>query len=742
MSGTSRFYVAFVLVGTLLLFCLPAAAQWQQINGDGFGVRCDITTDLVEFNGYLFASTRIPGRLFRLGDLSEESWFHWTEIDLPIPEIVPGAEADPSSVAIWALAVFTPEGDRFPWLFAAIEWGNLSFVIRAQTTASWSLASEVWDCGADGTAVEMTVFDGRLYVSVGDLRGSDPDKMRLHRTANGRDWETVPPGEIALGPGDHWIEDLEVYDGHLYAGASGHNESAPGDHIVEVWRSPDGMEWSRIGELYSLSVSEVESMEVFDGHLYVGTKNHYGILEETVVPELWRFDGREWEQINTAGQFMRNSLHVDALYAHHGALYAGIGGGPGGVATYGRVYRSVDGEAWEQVTPEGIYDHPENTYMASAILGIGEYVYVSTAGREEGTDGSQVWRMATLRSDAGPCLAQHDGEPYLIHVLPRPEENLWEAVLRDGEDDLAVLGAVHDENVARTWAFSDRQPVAYGYSFMGLLVGSQHLQLVYADPDDSIQQMRKTYAGGTNWTWDTPEAVADAVTTRAPGATAHNWIGPSGPQLTVAYTDSATGRIHYRVKQGTRWSAEYTLPEGARTSNGPEIVSFDDTLYVFYRGYGSDDWLYVARKVVNTPSNTEWEIARLPRAFTRRSETDRAVAAVAYEGALIVAYVGHNNDSIWLRRSPDGVNWDRLGYVRGPVTENNPDLTVSGGDLYLAFRPTGDPEICFGTLEVDPENDHDTPGHVWRSLRPMRCCPGCILTIMDVIIPLIPLPED
>ena len=730
---------AFVVL--LLLSGFSASAQWQQINEDGFGVPCDTTTELVAFNDNLYAGTRFPGRLFRLGDLSEESWFHWTEIDLPAEEYISDPLRPTETTTVSSMAVFTPSGGGFPWLYVAVTWGDESFLLRSQNTVVWSLGSEVWDCGEDGEALELAVFEGRLYVAVGDTRGSDVEKMRIHRTADGTDWVTVPPEAFDFGPGDHWIEDLEVFGEYLYAGASGHNESAPGDHVVEVWRSRDGMDWSRIGELTSPTVSEVESMEAFGGYLYVGTKNHYGIEEETTVPELWRFDGREWEKIETAGRFRQNALHVDSLRGHDGVLYAGIGGGPGAEHAYGRIYRSVDGETWEQITPAGISGHPENSYLLGAILGIGEYVYIATGGGEAGTGGTQVWRMATLRSNVGPCLARHDGEPYLLHRLPYPNENIWETVLR--EDELVVLGAVHDQNAARSWAFTGRQPVAYGYDHTGLLLRNRYLQLVYRGHNNSrIWYTRKSCLDGRNWYWETPASVPDSRTDRAPGATAHDWSGPAGPQLTVAYTDAETGRIHFRVKEGTHWSSEYTLPEAARTSNGPEIVSFRDSLYAFYRGHGDDDWLYVARKASNRASDARWEISQLPRAFTRPSETDRAVSAVVYDGALVVAYVGHNNDYIWLRRSTDGVHWDRLGYVRGPVSDHNPDLAVVGETLYLAFKPTGDSEVCFGTLELDAENEHDTPGHVWRSLRPMRCCPNCIMTILDVVIPLRPPSDD
>lgn len=54
----------------------------------------------------------------------------------------------------------------------------------------------------------------------------------------------------------------------------------------------------------------------------------------------------------------------------------------------------------------------------------------------------------------------------------------------------------------------------------------------------------------------------------------------------------------------------------------------------------------------------------------------------------------------------------------------------------------GDEEICFGTLELDRENNHDTSGHVWQTLRLRLCCPGCSLTIPDFFVPVIPPSDD
>ncbi|MFC2095421.1 hypothetical protein ACFLSW_03165 [Candidatus Bipolaricaulota bacterium] len=726
--------VVIALAYVLVLCGFAALAQWQQINDDGFGYGANTTASLALFNNVLYAGTENTGGLFRLGNPTDPTTFWWFEVDLPIAD-VPDIPMPFVIGSIPSMAVFSAPSGGWPWLYVAVNLqedvpggAQSSFVMRSMNGLTWELASDVWRFSTHGEIHAMAVFDGWLYVTLGDTQRQHPEFLRVMRT-DGREWqEAVPSGSLTLGPGDYYFGDLEVFDGYLYAGTSGLNESEDPTRTAEVWRSRNGTVWTKIGDLSSPTMAEVKSMEVFDGNLYVGTKNH-AVPEERTGPELWRYDGDEWTNLSAERrQFVREAVHLGALYAYRDVLYAATGG-----AVYTRVYRSLDGESWEQITPAGIREHPDDdNYLTGAMAGIGEYLFLGT-GYNQGA-GTEVWRLAALRSDVGPSLAQHDGAAFFLHRIPGPTENISEAVFQDGA--LTSLGSIYDEDVARSWALTSKQPVAYGYDFMGLMIGARYLQLVYRGHDnDSIWHTRKT-SDGMNWHWETPEVVEGAHTDRAPGATAHNWAGVSGPRLTVAYTDPDTGRIHFRKKEGSSWSSEYTLPDEARSSNGPEIITFDESLYVFYRGFGDDDWLYVGRKESNRASDTRWEISRLARAFTRRSTTDRAVSAVFYDGALVVAYVGHNNDYIWLRRSTDGVNWDRLGYVRGPVTNHNPDLTVVDGTLYLAFTPTGDEEICFGTLELDTENEHDTAGHIWRSLRPMHCCPGCILTILDVIMPI------
>jgi len=654
-------------------------------------------------------------------------------VDLPLGAI-PGISGEFDVASILAMAVYETATPRWPWLYVGLNGrdagSDKSIVLRTTTGFSWEPTGGIWEFAIYGEIVEMEVFAGRLYVSLGDTRTRDRTPMTLVRT-DASTWETVPTAGLDLGTSDYCFGVLEVYGDALYAGTFGMNEVLGSDNAAEVWWSEDGWIWRKSADLASPTTAEIKSMATFRGRLYVGTKNHAEPGEERTGPELWRFDGLRWELVATGAVFEREALHLDRLFVHHDALYAGTGGGPLG-ADYARLYRSTDGETWDQITPAGISEHSErDNYMVGALAGAGEYVFLASGLNDAG--GTEVWRFAALRTDIGPALAGHDGAPYLRYRIPYPDQHISEAVI--GENGPEVLGPVHDEDAARSWGLTSKQPVAYGYDHCGLALCNRYLQLVYTGHEDGIVHVTEKRSPGRGWFWGTPEVIPDAFTERAPGATAHDWAGPTGPQLTVAYTEPGTGRILIRVRQGDEWSAAHALPDRVRTSNGPEIISFRDHLYVFYRGWGEyEHEIYVARKTSSRLSDPHWEISGLPWAFTRASTGDRAVAAVIHEGELIVVYVGHNNDHLWLRRSSDGEDWERVGYIPGITSRRNPDLAVVGGELYLAFKPVGDQEVCVGTLDVQG-NEHDTPGHIWRSVRPLHCWPGCFLTIVDVIIP-------
>lgn len=319
------------------------------------------------------------------------------------------------------------------------------------------------------------------------------------------------------------------------------------------------------------------------------------------------------------------------------------------------------------------------------------------------------------KTNIGPALAVLDGKLYLF-FKGHNNDHIWHAVLRSRA--WKGLGRVNDQNPPHmeqrpdstvSWAFSSHEPAAFGSHVPRL--ARKWNYLVFKGHNNNlvwytIQKWHTTYGGTVYYKWQDPRPFPDAHILSSPSAVEHTWGNAS--YLTVAFRGT-DNRIYFIKGEGGRPVA---LPKEARTSEGPVIVSYNNHIYIFYKGLEDDTRIHVAHAHRNTPSFMDWRISTLPRAFTREKP-----AVVNYQGNLVVAYTGHNNHYIWLRRSSDGEHWDRLGYIRNVATEQSPALVASGDSLYLSFRPLGDNEICVGTLQIEGSSKHDSPGHTWSSIR-------------------------
>jgi hypothetical protein len=121
---------------------------------------------------------------------------------------------------------------------------------------------------------------------------------------------------------------------------------------------------------------------------------------------------------------------------------------------------------------------------------------------------------------------------------------------------------------------------------------------------------------------------------------------------------------------------------------------------------------------------------RLPNANTRWAPLQRPVTTLVHDNKLIVGFVGHNNDHVFLVQTRNGEDWESLGFVPHVRTRFTPSLAANDGTVYLAFKeysesetaqPTHE-ETCVGTLDIQGRN-----AHVWTSIR--RDKPGLLCTV-------------
>ena len=98
----------------------------------------------------------------------------------------------------------------------------------------------------DRFAYPFEVFNGKLYVSV----RNDIDGTGLWRTSDGQNWEQANIDGMApdMYQRDRdMIRQLKFYHGYLYAIVR-NDTLGVGNWWIEVWRSPNGTDWTQVGE--------------------------------------------------------------------------------------------------------------------------------------------------------------------------------------------------------------------------------------------------------------------------------------------------------------------------------------------------------------------------------------------------------------------------------------------------------------------------------------------------------------
>jgi len=352
----------------------------------------------------------------------------------------------------------------------------------------------------------------------------------------------------------------------------------------------------------------------------------------------------------------------------------------------------------------------------------------------------------TARSYIGPSLAYYNSSV--------PGRNSWSFLFFKGHNNDYIwegngtwtwegLGRVNDGKESPSWAFTHDEPVAFAYELPAITGGGspraafRSVYLVFTGHNNNYiwytrKEIVEAYDEQRVENWTTPIYIPGTNTTYSPGAMMHNWTSSTwyDETFTVAWTDS-NGRIQLKRAYESiwpfmhripfEWRSVTPLPDSCRSSNGPALISYDGKPYVFFRGRSSDYQLYYATSESNDPTHPNWQVSRIPHAYSTHSPV-----VVEHEGNLIVAFKGHNNNKIWLRRF-DGDRWHNMGYVKGIETTQRPAL-VSNGSIWtgyefdLAFNSPGQSDLCVGKLYIDYTIEGDLAGHDWYQTSGPAAC--------------------
>ena len=352
---------AACILPVLCLACVqpkPLAAGFEPISmGDGWTKEGFHIISMLEFNGRLYAGTQRARNL----------------------------RADPPEPGGLQVLCIYREGEAWKWHEAApggfesgsgLGWQNFS-------------------------VTGMHVFRDRLYVGTWNVHTG----AQLWRTRSGvthprvlGDWERVDRGSFS----GYAVTSMATFDDHLYVGIF--TQGIPFlNPACGVWRSPDGVTWSRVnwnGFLNPLN-SDATTLAVHDGFLYAGTENgfFYHTLRLGTGAEVWRSAGGDppgtlfsWERVNNKGfgtsgpnVFNRN---IFMMISHGGYLYAGTEN----YYTGAELWR-YHGAGWSQVlfagNPTRSSRNTFSIWYQSAVVFEGD-LYIGT---ENPFTGGEVWRL-------------------------------------------------------------------------------------------------------------------------------------------------------------------------------------------------------------------------------------------------------------------------------------------------------------------------------------------------------------
>jgi sugar lactone lactonase YvrE len=398
--------------------------------------------------------------------------------------------------------------------------------------------------GARGVAVDNA---GNIYVA-------DRLNHRIQKFAPGvPGWKQVNIN----GFGERrnlWISSLISFKGALYATGL----------QPYVWRMASDGTWSQVSTLGfgDSTNSEIDAMAVFNGHLYAATFTF--VCDDpdcdtwhTNGPQFWRTaDGTTWENVTPPGSIGSGYRWVPTMLSAGGYLYTALARGDQN-SLGGEIWRTADGQNWQQVAAGGFKNDPYNT----DVLSLAEYNGYLYAGTRHGD-----WQ-----NDAHP-----DGP--LGGEIWRYDGTTWTQVNNSGFGDLEA------HRVEKLIVFNNAL-----YAYVSHVVG--------------------TSKGAEIWRCTTTVCTSQSDWTKVMdngfGNPQNQYIyggAVFGSHLYAAVRNDSTGVQIYRTSDGTNW--EPVSLDGLGDSNNGyvwtgAIVEHNNRLYIgtTNRANGGEVWLFLHNRV-------------------------------------------------------------------------------------------------------------------------------------------------
>ena len=253
-------------------------------------------------------------------------------------------------------------------------WRNSS-----DAAGGWSaLTSNGFGDASNGGINYLLPFGGQLYAGTWNWNAASNSSSggQLWRSPNGSDWTRVVNNGFG-DPNNGEVFRLAVFANQLYASTWSYGAGRG----AEIWRSSTGNagSWSRVvvNGFGDGANEAIISFETFGGQLYAGAIN------SVTGGQIWRSpDGVSWSQVNAAGFGWSSNWAISALAAFDGNLYASTREG-------GQVWRCqvCDGSDWQRMVNGGFGNSATTRASALAVAAGALYLVIGNY-----STGLEVWR--------------------------------------------------------------------------------------------------------------------------------------------------------------------------------------------------------------------------------------------------------------------------------------------------------------------------------------------------------------
>jgi hypothetical protein len=178
------------------------------------------------------------------------------------------------------------------------------------------------------------------------------------------------------------------FESKLYAGIENWNWNINASEGGEIWRTPNGLDWTRvITQGFNDPINgEITSFAVFFETLYASTWSY----TSAHGAEIWRSstgDSTDWHRVLSNGLGNANNRGVVTMKVYNDHLYAGTYNTVDGAT----IWRTSDGSAWSPIAPAG-FDDPYNRYIGG-LEAFNNYLYAGTYNYTNSDNpGAELWR--------------------------------------------------------------------------------------------------------------------------------------------------------------------------------------------------------------------------------------------------------------------------------------------------------------------------------------------------------------